>query len=350
MKKKTILFAGHDFKFLNNFIEKSKENYNVLLDNWSGQTTHNKELSFNLLNKADIIFCEWFFGNIMFYSKYKKKHQKLYVRIHRTESNTDCWEKSNLYNIDKIFFVSKSWMVEHTKIKNVTDKKILSKYSYLYNDLSDVFKPQYDKIKIKSEKKDNILNIGILGINPCYIKCPLKCIPILKKLSVHYKINFYITGKMPKDIEWMCQKPPHIFYERFQKGIDIFFKELSMIENINVIKMGYIPNNDLYSIYYKINYVLVPSSIESFHKSALESLMAGCIPLFYGEYVTKFNAAMNWPKELCFINDNKVIEFINDFENKNDKYNFLKPIIENYWNKYNSNNVFNSFIQDTKNK
>ena len=348
--EKTILFAGHDFKFLNNFIEKFKEKFNIIFDKWDGQLNHNQNISFNLLNKADIIFCEWCFGNIIFYSKYKKQHQKLYVRIHRTESYTDCWEKSNLYNIDKIFFVSKSWMTEHTIMKNVTDEKILSKYSYLYNDLSYVFKPQYDKIKIKLEdkNKNKILNIGFIGINPSYIKCPLKCIPILKKLSINYKINFYIIGNMPKDIEWMCQKPPHIFYERFQKGIDIFFKELSMIENINVIKMGYIPNNDLYSIYYKINYVLVPSSIESFHKSALESLMAGCIPLFYGEYVTKFNAVMNWPKELCFNNDNEVIEFIIEFENKNNKYNILKPMIDFYWNKYNLDNVFNSFIKDTK--
>lgn len=348
--EKTILFAGHDFKFLNNFIEKSKEKFNIIFDKWDGQLNHNQNISFNLLNKADIIFCEWCFGNIIFYSKYKKQHQKLYVRIHRTESYTDCWEKSNLYNIDKIFFVSKSWMTEHTIMKNVTDEKILSKYSYLYNDLSYVFKPQYDKIKIKLEdkNKNKILNIGFIGINPSYIKCPLKCIPILKKLSINYKINFYIIGNMPKDIEWMCQKPPHIFYERFQKGIDIFFKELRMIENINVIKMGYIPNNDLYSIYYKINYVLVPSSIESFHKSALESLMAGCIPLFYGEYVTKFNAVMNWPKELCFNNDNEVIEFIIEFENRNNKYNILKPMIDFYWNKYNLDNVFNSFIKDTK--
>ena len=344
--KKILLFAGHDFKFLNNFIEKSKEKFNIIFDNWTGQTTHDKELSLQLLNKADIIFCEWCFGNIIFYSKYKKQHQKLYVRIHRTESSTDCWEKSNLYNIDKIFFVSKSWMIEHTKMKNVTDEKILSKYSYLYNDLSDIFKPQYDKIKIKLEDKNKILNIGFVGLNPSNRKCPLKCIPVLKKLSENYKINFYVIGKMPKDIEWMCQKPPHIFYERFQKGIDIFFKELSIINNIKVIKMGYIPNEKLYDIFFDINYLLIPSSNESFYKSALESLMAGCIPLFYGEYVTKFNAEMNWPKEFCFNNDNEVIEFINDFENKNDKYNFLKPTIENYWNKYNSNNVFNSFIQD----
>lgn len=55
---------------------------------------------------------------------------------------------------------------------------------------------------------------------------------------------------------------------------------------------------------------------------------------------------MNWSKEIYFTNDNKVIKFINDFENKNDKYNFPKPMIENYWNKYNFNIVFNYFIQN----
>ena len=67
--KKTILFAGDDFKFLNNFIKKSKEKFNILIDKWDGQMNHNQNKSFELLDKADIIFCEWCFGNIIFYSK-----------------------------------------------------------------------------------------------------------------------------------------------------------------------------------------------------------------------------------------------------------------------------------------
>ena len=72
-------------------MKKQKKQYNVLLDKWSGYKTHNKRISLELLGKADIIFCEWSLGNIVFYSKYKKPHQKLYVRIHRFESSENYW-------------------------------------------------------------------------------------------------------------------------------------------------------------------------------------------------------------------------------------------------------------------
>ena len=75
------------------------------------------------------------------------------------------------------------------------------------------------------------------------------------------------------------------------KDIDDLIINLKNVD-INLIIHNYIDNSKLYNYLLNLDYLLVPSANESFHKSSLESLMAGCQPLFYGEFVTKLNARL----------------------------------------------------------
>ena len=347
---KTILVAGHNLFFINEMINYCKGEFNILIDKWWSHDGHNKEKSLELLNKSDIIFCEWCLGNIVFYSEHKKNNQKLFVRIHRFESYELYWDKMLLDKIDKILFVSKSWMYMHTKIKNINDINIIKKFNLLENCLSNEFKPKNIKIIKKLSNRKKILNLGIIGINPAKRKCPLKCLPVLKELSNRYKINFYIIGAMPQQVSWIRNQPYEIYYNEYKKDIDIFLEELKIIKNLTLIRTGIIPNKIMPKILNKLDYLLVPTSNEAMPQSSLESLMSGCVPLFYGEYVTKIEARRNWPEMFCFNNYNEVINFIDKTFNNGD-IKYVKKIIEiikKYWNTHKTETVylkFKKFIQ-----
>ena len=62
--------------------------YSIQVDEWTGHELHDPQRSKNLLEWADIIFCEWLLGNAVWYANNKKDHQKLIVRLHRFELTT----------------------------------------------------------------------------------------------------------------------------------------------------------------------------------------------------------------------------------------------------------------------
>ena len=146
---KTILIAGHDFKFINGIIKELKNYYNVLIDKWTGHNKHDINKSKELLNNADIIICEWCLGNAVFYSNNKMPHQKLFIRLHRVEIKTHYINELNTNNIDGLLYVSSSWkVISNQEYKFNTIKNVY----YFKNDLHDSFKPCYEKIKIKHNK------------------------------------------------------------------------------------------------------------------------------------------------------------------------------------------------------
>src|SRR5699024_5089410 len=102
-----IVIAGHDLKFIKFYIDYLKNTNNeVKIDLWDNHTAHNIKKSFDLIKWADVVFCEWGLGNSVFYSKNKKKGQKLIVRLHRQELETTYLAQAKIENIDKYITVS----------------------------------------------------------------------------------------------------------------------------------------------------------------------------------------------------------------------------------------------------
>src|SRR5699024_3782940 len=93
-QKPTILFAGHEFKFLTSYIQACRNNgYPVLIDKWQGHERHDPFVSHILLEQADIVFCEWGLGNAEFYAANIQSDQKLFIRVHRQELETAYLER-----------------------------------------------------------------------------------------------------------------------------------------------------------------------------------------------------------------------------------------------------------------
>ncbi|WP_429119689.1 glycosyltransferase [Aeromonas veronii] len=262
-KKKTILIAGHDLKFAKHIIDYCNDNIDceIVFDHWKGHDKHDESVSRSLLNKADIIFCEWGLGNAVWYSNNKKPGQRLVVRLHLQEIHTDYPNQYNIDAIDEIICVSPYWM-EQFRSKFLFPR---SKMNMIYN-LIDVNAYNTEK------HEDARFNLGFIGMVPQRkrLDLALDVFEELYKKDSRYKL--FILGKRPEDYKWMASRTEEMsFYEHLYRRIN------NAPWRDNLVFEGHTDN--VPSWMKKIGWVLSTSDFESFHMAPAEGMASGAIPL-----------------------------------------------------------------------
>ncbi|RDW22224.1 hypothetical protein CWR48_00520 [Oceanobacillus arenosus] len=309
-EKETILFAGHDFKFLKDYIafcERSQ--LNVLIDKWSSHNVHNLEESQQLMQKADAIFCEWGLGNAVFYSNHRLPGQQLFIRVHRQELETNYLENVNYKNVTNVIAISPYIFEEFNRLKKIPRDKLI-----LIQNMVDIKKYQ-------QPKKENIThNLGIIGILP-KLKRIDRVIDIFDKLwkkDKRYKL--FIKGKLPEELPWLKNRKTEMEYftEVFDKINDSPWKD-------HVFFDGH--GDDVAEWLTNINYMLSTSDIESFHLAPMEGMASGATPIVFNWP----GADTIYPKEFIVNNIDEAVELIVKLtkEDKKKDNNFL-PIVEKY--------------------
>lgn len=263
---KTVLIAGHDLKFAKFLIEEleSHPEYRVLIDQWQGHDKHDEEKSRSLLHQADIIFCEWGLGNLVWYSNNKKLGQKLVTRIHAQELRTRHLDKCNHDNIDNYIFVSPYYfelMISEFKLNR---KKCLMIFNMVDIDL-------LNKPKLEGSE----FNLGMIGDVPesKRLDRALDLFELLYKKDKRYKL--FIKGKRPEEYPWMHSKAKAAEMAYYSEQYNRIRE--NGWEN-NVIFDGYGPIDEWLR---KIGWILSMSDHESFHLAIAEGMASGSIPLIY---------------------------------------------------------------------
>src|SRR5699024_12316551 len=63
-KELAVLLAGHDFKFFNEIGSIIRQaGHEIIVDQWENHNSHDEALSFEMLQKADVIFCDGELGH-----------------------------------------------------------------------------------------------------------------------------------------------------------------------------------------------------------------------------------------------------------------------------------------------
>nr|WP_051388241.1 glycosyltransferase [Priestia megaterium] len=296
-KKKTILFAGHDFKFIYWYIDycEKLEGIKVLVDKWSGHNSHNYHRSLNLLKQADIIFCEWGLGNAEFYSNNKLKGQSLFIRVHRQELNSNYLDNVNYTNVNKVIAISAHIFEEFNRIKKIPREKMI-----IIPNMVDV-----DRFKLP-KKQNSEYHLGILGILP-KLKRLDRALSILEKLCEEDdKYKLYIKGKLPDELPWINNRPEELSYYR-----QVFERiEKSPWKN-NIVFDPH--GDDVADWFSNINYILSTSEIESFHLAPMEGMASGAIPVVFNWP----GAETLYPKENIVNGVNEAVQVILNHNRKN---------------------------------
>lgn len=264
MRPTTILFAGHDLKFIRMFMERFKQNpnYRVIVDQWEGHKIHDVNHSKACLAQADIIFCEWGLGNAVWYSNHKLPHQRLIVRIHRQEKETPFPNEYVMDNIDRIILVSPYMLEEMSRLFHIPRHKMTMVYNAVDGEL------------LQKPKQTEALpfHLGMIGINP-KLKRPDLALDILEKLlEKDDRYHLFFKGHHPKDVYWIAKRDEErTYYEKFLARIE----EDSIKDHVHFDGHG----NDVDEWLQKIGFVLSMSDLESFHLSPAEAMASGTYPL-----------------------------------------------------------------------
>ena len=264
---KSILIAGHDLKFVDDlaqgFGEKLK--FSVRYDKWIGHNKHSSQKSLQFLSEADVIFCEWALGNSVWYSRNKKPHQKLFVRFHRQELETEHPFHINIDKIDMIIFVSRH-----------TQEKAISKFNFP-REKTCVIPNLVSESKFRSLKKFSTsrFTLGMVGIVPSMKRLD-RAINVLENLlREDDRFVLRIKGHEPQSYSWLMKR----------SNEDSFYREIyDRINRSPSLRYRVIfdpAGNDVNEWLSLVGYILSPSDFESFHMAIGEGMLTGTVPIVW---------------------------------------------------------------------
>lgn len=267
--EKTVLVAGHDLKFASAILDELQAiGCEVLVDKWDGHNKHDAERSKELLNQADIIFCEWGLGNAVWYSNNLLPRQSMVVRVHSQELFLPFLRQVNKAKVGKFIFVG-----ELIRKAAITSHGVPSNKTVVIPNFVD--SESLDRPKVEGVE----MTLGIVGIVPKSKRLD-RALDILEGLLEYdsgYKLR--IKGKAPEDIPWMKNRP---------EEMEFYSAQNRRIESINqkypgaVVFDGFGP--DMEEWYRHVGVVLSTSDFESFHLTLADGAASGALPV-----------SLNWP-------------------------------------------------------
>lgn len=259
----TILWAGHDFKFLRQIRESVERAgpYRGLTDEYKGHTIRHPERSRELLRQADVIFCEWCLGNVEWYSKHKQPHQRLVARLHHQELDLPYLDRIRWDNVDRLIFICPRNMDRFL----VRFPSMEPKCTLIYNAIDC---SAFDLPKLEGAE----FNLGMLGIAPKR-KAPHIALEILAKLKEHdSRYTLFIKGRHPSEYAWLWRKPTErSYYERLFDAVNNSPYANSVVFDPH--------GDDVADWFTKIGFILSPSDHEGSHQAVAEGMAAGSIPI-----------------------------------------------------------------------
>ena len=197
-----LLIAGYDLKFITGIIPQLDECYDIRLDTWEGHDQHDAAASRRALDWAEIIWCEWLLGNAVWYSRNKKRHQVLIVRMHRFELGRDFGARLAVANVHAVVAVSTLFLERLLeRFPNIPRPKARLQHNYI-----DV--PSYTVAR----GDDRIFRLAMIGIVPSR-KGFDRALSILSELRARdRRYTLDVFGDSPGDLAWLSRQPDEIAY------------------------------------------------------------------------------------------------------------------------------------------
>ncbi|MBN1607605.1 MAG: glycosyltransferase [Polyangiaceae bacterium] len=287
--KKRVLVAGHDLKFFRALQEELACDFDFEVDRWSGHATHDEARSRKLLQRADIVFCEWCLGNLTWYSHNKAARQRLYARFHHQEINTSHLVSVDPDAVDCIIFVS-----EHQRAEALAKFHLDQARTVVVPNAIDVA-----RFGLVRKTGDASFALGMVGVTPSMkrLDLALDCLDELRRLDARYSLR--IKGKHPFDYPWLCERPDEVAY----------YMEVFRRINSSALRHAVVfdpPGDNVPNWLSLVHFVLSPSDFESFHVSVAEGMATGCEPIVWD----RPGARDLWPVEAVVANSDEAAQRI----------------------------------------
>ncbi|WHS35096.1 glycosyltransferase family 4 protein [Auritidibacter ignavus] len=267
---RNVLVASHDTKFANMVIEELRAmGHQVAIDTWSGHNVHDVAESKRLLEWADVIWCEWGLGNIVWYSKRKKSHQRLITRIHAQEARTDYLSEVNWSKVDAVVFVA-----EHIRRTCIRDFDIPGHLCTVIPNVIVSGSPD-TLMGSPSSSEHRRFNIGLVGFVPSS-KGLMEAIEVIRLLHTQdCRYQLFLRGKCPDQYPWINERPDEEEY---------YAKARAQIAELESLKdaISYSPfGSDMPAFYEQMGFVISTSRHEAFHFTIPDGATNGAVPVLF---------------------------------------------------------------------
>jgi glycosyltransferase involved in cell wall biosynthesis len=259
----TVLVAGHDLKFLRpvlSGLQKSDE-VELLLDEYTGHAVADTSHRASLLERADVVFCEWCLGNAVWYSRHVREDQRLVVRLHLQERSLPYLDQVDWNRVDRLIFIAPEVMRECLSRKPELERLA----TLIYNPIAC---DDLDRPKLPGA----CFNLGLLGINPRR-KRPDLAVEVLQCLRRRdSRYTLFVKSRSPWEYGWLWKQPEEREYYR------AFYESVRRSPDADAVVFD-APGPDVAQWLSKIGWMLSVSDFEGSHQAVAEGMASGALPV-----------------------------------------------------------------------
>lgn len=260
-----LLFAGHDFKFLNALFPDflTDQRFDIKFDRWEKNRTHAPEQSEALVNWADVIFCEWCSGAAIWYSRKALPGQRLIVRLHRFELFSPDPGNVDFDRVDRLIVVS-----DHFRNRCITELAVDP-------DKVDVL-PQFVDCRELDRPKHPwaAYTLGFVGINSFRHKRFDRAVDLLESLRAKdERWRLRVRSVMPWKLPWIWRS------DEQREKYRALFARIADNRSLRDAIIFDAPGQDMEEWYRNVAFIVSTSESEGCHTAVAEGLASGAYPL-----------------------------------------------------------------------
>jgi glycosyltransferase involved in cell wall biosynthesis len=258
-----LVIAGHDFRFLGSIPGHAEAGgARVREDLWQGHDQHSEFVSRQLSKWADTVFCEWCLGNAVWYSRNLEPKQRLVVRFHRQERETDFPATVAINQVYRMVFVGRHLLDEAAERFEWPEEKLL-----VVPNAIDVEALRRPKLAWSS------FNLALVGYVPARKRLD-RALDLIERLREEDpRFRLLLKGQPPWQHQWLWERPNErsYFEEQFRRirGSPLLRKAVAFEPYRKGIG-GFLR---------KTGFILSTSDHEGHQVAVAEGMASGCVPI-----------------------------------------------------------------------
>jgi glycosyltransferase involved in cell wall biosynthesis len=211
-----------------------------------------------MLQRADVVWCEWLLGNAVHYARNKRPGQLLIVRLHHQEMELSFRHQIEWSAVDALLITCyQHYDRLRAELPDVRDRIHLVP-QLLTCDRFD--RPKHDGAQF---------NLGLLGMAP-FRKRPDLAIDLVEELRRHdSRYSLSVKSRHPWEYGWLWERPEE------REAYEELYERLRGMPGVHFEAHG----ADVDAWFRRIGYLVSTSDHEGSHQAVAEGMASGAVPI-----------------------------------------------------------------------